>query len=258
MWDAGKYLKYSEERGRPFFDLVARVRSERPRFVVDLGCGPGNLTRTLTERWPGARVLGVDNSAEMLEKAGNLAVPGRLEFAQRDISTWSANEPADLIISNAAFQWVGHHEVLIPRLVKMLATGGTLAVQMPVIHDNPAHVAIEKTADDPRWRAELEGIGLAEKSVMPLAWYVERLLDLGMTVDAWQTSYVHILKGPNPVLEWYKGTALRPLLERLASRAKDEFLNELGRRYSAIFPARDGVTLLPFPRLFFVATSPTD
>jgi len=256
MWDARQYLKYGEERSRPFFDLVGRVRKEQADFVVDLGCGPGNLTRALAERWPAARVLGVDSSQEMLAKAGPLAVPGRLDFVQADIASWSPEKPADLILSNAALQWVGEHEPLLARLVNMLAPGGTLAVQMPYHFGNPAHLAIEEIKADPRWRSALQGVGLNQRSVLPLVWYVERLHDLGLSVDAWQTTYIHVLTGENPVLEWFKGTALRPLLDRLAPQAKDEFLRELGGRLKAAYPARGSLTLLPFPRLFFVATLP--
>jgi trans-aconitate 2-methyltransferase len=256
MWDAGQYLKYSEERSRPFCDLLARVRTEQADFIADLGCGPGNLTRTLSERWSAARVVGVDNSPEMLEQARPLAIPGRLDFVQADIASWSPEKPVDLIVSNAALQWVSAHDVLFPRFARMLAPSGTLAVQMPYHFENPAHLAIEATKADPRWREALQGVGLHQKSVRPLVWYVERLHELGFNIDAWQTGYIHVLTGENPVLEWFKGTALRPLLNRLAPQAKDEFLQELGSRLKAVYPARGSVTLLPFPRLFLVATLP--
>jgi trans-aconitate 2-methyltransferase len=253
MWDAGQYLKYAEERSRPFFDLLARVRKDEAHCIADLGCGPGHLTQILMERWPAAGVVGVDNSPEMLEQAKPLSMPGRLEFVQADMASWSPEKPLDLIVSNAAIQWVGNHEVLLGRLAGMLAAGGTLAVQMPVLLDNPAHLAIEQTQSDARWRDMLQGVGLHQKSVLPLAWYVERLHDLGFAVDAWQTTYIHVLTGDDPVLDWYKGTALRPLLNRLRPPFKGEFLHELGDRLKEAYPARAGVTLLPFPRLFFVA-----
>jgi trans-aconitate 2-methyltransferase len=256
MWDPGQYLKYAEERSRPFFDLLARVGIEQAAFMADLGCGPGNLTQTLAERWPSARVLGVDSSPEMLRRAEALSIPGRLEFVQADISSWSPAEPLDLIVSNAALHWVSDHESLLARLRKMLAPKGTLAVQLPYHFESPAHLAIEEIKADPRWKAELQGVGLHQDSVRPLVWYVERLLALGFTVDAWQTTYVHVLTGTNPVLEWFKGTALRPLLDRLPAEAHDGFLAELGKRLRAAFPARGNVTLLPFTRLFFVATLP--
>jgi trans-aconitate 2-methyltransferase len=252
MWDAGQYLKYADERSRPFFDLLAQVSNDNAKFIADLGCGPGNLTRTLAERWLAAHVIGVDNSAEMLAQAS--AIPGRLDFVRADLISWTPANPLDVIVSNAAFQWVDHHEALLARLAGMLSAGGTLAVQMPYHFESPAHLIMEDAKTDPRWSAALKGVGLHQQSVMPLAWYVERLHDLGFAVDAWETTYLHVLTGANPVLEWFKGSALRPLLNALNPQAKIEFLHELGNRFKAAYPARGSVTLLPFPRLFFVAT----
>jgi trans-aconitate 2-methyltransferase len=144
--------------------------------------------------------------------------------------------------------------MLLARLVKPLSSDGTLAVQMPYHFQDPAHLLIEETKADPRWRESLKGVGLHQQSVKPISWYVERLHDLGLVVDAWQTTYLHVLSGENPVLEWFKGTALRPLLKVLQPQAQVEFLRQLGDRFKAAYPPRGGVTLLPFPRLFFVAT----
>jgi trans-aconitate 2-methyltransferase len=254
MWDAGLYLKYAEERSRPFFDLVARVNKQDVHRIADLGCGPGNLTRTLCDRWPAALVVGVDNSVDMLERTQSLAISGRLEFVLADIAAWSPELPLDLILSNAALQWLGDHEALLRRLTGLLAPNGTLAVQMPYHFQHAAHLAIEETKADPRWRDTLQGVGLNQQSVMPLVWYVERLHDLRFTVEAWETTYIHVLAGENPVLEWYKGTALRPLLSQLDEQAREAFLNQLSTRLKAAYPARAGITLLPFPRIFFIAT----
>jgi len=253
MWDPRQYLKYSEERSRPFFDLLSRVRNDDAHFIADLGCGPGNLTKTLLDRWPAATVIGVDHSPEMLAKAAPWAIAGRLEFCLADIANWSPAEPLDLIVSNAALQWVDDHAGLLARLANALAPAGVLAVQLPYHFEHPAHLAIEETKKDSRWAGVLEGVGLHQQSVLPLMWYVEYLQDLGLVVDAWQTTYMHVLTGEDPVLEWYKGTALRPLLDRLGARHKDEFLQELGGQLRISYPARRGVTLLPFPRIFFVA-----
>jgi trans-aconitate 2-methyltransferase len=253
MWDAKQYLKFSEERSRPFFDLVAQVHGEDIHCIVDLGCGPGNLTQALGERWPAARIVGVDNSREMLARATPVSVPGRLEFAEADIATWFPKEPVDLVLSNAALHWVRDHDSLLPRLAKMLKPGGTVAVQMPHRFETPAQTAIEQTASEPQWAASLQGAGLDRESVMPLPWYVVRLLDLGFTVNAWETTYVHVLTGQNPVLEWLQGTALRPLLERLGSE-QQAFLDALASRLKAAYPQKGNVTLFPFPRLFFVAS----
>jgi len=253
MWDASQYLKFAEERWRPFADLLGQVHREDARFIVDLGCGTGHLTRTVAERWPSARVVGIDNSSAMLDQARPLAIPGRLTFVHATIEDWAPDEAIDLLVSNAALHWVGNHDELLSRLVGMLAPDGTLAVQMPHRFDTPAQAAIEATATDPRWASALKGLGLHRDSVHSLAWYVERLHDLGLVVNAWETTYVHVLKGDDPVLEWMKGTALRPLLDVLSPDAKLEFLHALSRRLRVAYPARGTVTLFPFPRLFFVA-----
>jgi trans-aconitate 2-methyltransferase len=255
-WDPTQYLRFQPERSRPFFDLLEHVTWERVNAAADLGCGTGELTRALCERWPDAAVIGVDSSPEMLDHARKWTVPGRLEFVQADISTWESPRPLDLIVSNAALQWVGNHDKLLPALCAMLAPAGTLAVQLPCHFETPAHRVIAEVTEAPRWQAQLHGVGLQPGAVRPLAWYVERLLRLGLTVDAWETTYLHVLRGENPVLEWMKGTALRPLLARLEGRDREEFLRELGERLRSAYPATDGITLFPFPRLFFVATCP--
>jgi trans-aconitate 2-methyltransferase len=255
MWDPQQYLKFSEERARPFFDLLSQVKRERVRHAVDLGCGPGELTHVLAERrnWPAANFIGVDNSPEMLEKARLLTIVGRLTFELGDIATWKSDVPLDLIVSNAALHWVPDHARLLPALAEMLAPGGTIAVQMPSRFQTPAQKAIDETVRQPRWAA-LKGLGLQPDCVMPIAWYVERLHDLAFEVNAWETIYIHVLSGADPVLEWLKGTALRPLLNRLDAEAKDRFLAELAGRLRAAYPASGAYTLFPFPRIFFVAT----
>jgi trans-aconitate 2-methyltransferase len=254
MWDADQYSKFSKERSRPFDDLMAQVTAERPASIVDLGCGTGGLTRRLAERWPGARVLGVDSSPDMLEKSQSLAIPGRLEFARADIAQWASDGPIDLIVSNAALHWLADHEALFTRLASMLAPAGTLAVQMPDRFQTPSQDAIEAAASDPRWSSSLAGVGLHRESARPLVWYVRHLRDLSLAVNAWQTTYVHVLSGENPVLDWLKGTALRPLLARLDSSQADDFLSEVGTRLKATYAPTGSVTFFPMPRLFFVAT----
>jgi len=254
MWDADQYLKFADERSRPFFDLLEQVRCQRPATIVDLGCGPGNLTRAAADRWPAARVLGMDNSTNMLAQAKPLAIPSRLEFELADVESWSPPQPVDLILSNAALQWVRHHERLLPRVAAMLAPGGTLAVQLPDFFHMPAHAAIDAVAAEPRWAARVASAGVPRDSVQPLSWYIQRLIELGFKVNAWQTTYYHVLRGENPVLEWFKGSALRPFLQLLDEAAAKEFLSEVGVKLRAEYPAKNSVTLLPFPRLFFVGT----
>jgi trans-aconitate 2-methyltransferase len=254
MWDADEYLKYSAERSRPFADLLAQVQQSEARFIADLGCGTGGLTRTLAERWPSARVVGVDSSAEMLAQALPLTTPGRLEFVLADLADWCPAESVDLLVSNAALQWVSDHHAVLSRLAGMLSPPGTLAVQMPNRFQTPTQVAVEETSADPRWASALTGVGLHRESVLPISWYVHLLHDLGFRVNAWETTYIHVLSGENPVLEWLKGTGLRPLLGRLGSEEGKEFLQALGGRLKAAYPPRGSITLLPMPRLFFVAS----
>jgi trans-aconitate 2-methyltransferase len=250
-WDADQYLKFADERSRPFFDLLAQIRVDAPASIADLGCGTGSPTRALAERWPAARVVGVDNSPDMLKKAEPLS--GRLDFVLADVNEWTPPGPLDLIVSNATFHWVVDHDRLLARLKMMLRPGGTLAVQMPHRFNTPSQHAVDATSADPRWAELLRGVGLSEASVHPVEWYVRRLLALGFAVNAWETIYVHVLRGENPVLEWLKGTGLRPLLDRLGAH-KEAFLSDLGARLRQSYPAEEGCTLFPFPRVFFVAT----
>jgi trans-aconitate 2-methyltransferase len=255
-WDAEQYNKFAAERARPFADLMAQVDRgpNETRYVVDLGCGPGKLTRQLAERWPAARVFGVDSSSDMLVKAEPLAIPARLEFVQADLSEWSPPQPVDFILSNAALHWIADHDALLKRLARRLAPGGTLAVQMPNRFDGPIQRAIDETASDPRWAAKLRGVGLHKGSVQAAEWYVRALEDLGFVVNAWETTYVHVLSGDDPVLEWFRGSGLRPLLARLDAAAAEQFCSALAARFRALYPARNGTTLFRMPRLFFVAT----
>jgi trans-aconitate 2-methyltransferase len=254
MWNRDQYLKYMNERSKPFFDLLAKIPPRNYRRIVDLGCGPGNLTKVLAEQWSQALVTGVDNSTAMLADVQALAIPGRLEFVQGDITTWKPAEPVDLVFSNAVLQWVADHEKLLPRLAGMLSAQGTLAVQMPIHMNTPAQKAILDVTQRDRWRQTLSGVGLQPGCVKPAAWYIRHLLDLGFHVEAWETTYMHLLPGDNPVLEWMKGTALRPLLERLSPDARDEFLHEVGAGLPRASPQIGGITLFPFPRLFLIAS----
>src|SRR5262249_6123969 len=183
-------------------------------------------------------------------------IPGRLQFQQDDLAAWRSEGPLDLIFSNAALHWVDGHERLLPALVGMLAPGGTLAVQMPNNLRSPGHQAIAEIQNSERWRPTLGGVGLRAEVVQPLLWYAEQLHRLGLSVDAWETTYVHVLGGENPVLEWLKGTALRPLLARLPPAETEEFLAEAGARLRAAYRRVGDVTLLPYTRIFFVATKP--
>ena len=253
MWNADQYAKFAGHRDRPFFDLMARVGHANPASVVDLGCGTGHLTASLLERWPEARVLGVDSSPEMLEKAVRYAVPGRLEFIRADLRTWQSTEQFDAIVTNAALQWVPDHETLIPRLAHLVADGGWLAVQMPANFDAPSHTLIREVSALEPFNAHLSKLEGEPRTQNSVLWYVETLSGLSFEVDAWTTEYQQILHGQNPVLEWVKGTALRPVLNALPANLHDSFLSEYGARLLEAYPARDFGTLLPFKRVFFVA-----
>ncbi len=252
QWDPHQYQRFSNERSRPFFDLVGRMPDDDVHTVADLGCGPGNLTRTLVERWPEASVVGVDNSAEMLASAAKVAPHPRMSFALGDIATWHSEQPLDHIISNAALQWVPDHPRLIPQLVSQLAPRGVLAVQMPYNFAEPTHTFLEELLGQEPWVTIL-GPRQQQYFVQTPAWYADTLHDLGCSVDLWETVYYHILTGPNAVLEWVKGTALRPTLSRLNEEEQQAFLTVYGAKLRAAYPEGPHGTLFPFRRLFFVA-----
>jgi trans-aconitate 2-methyltransferase len=253
MWNPDQYQRYADERSRPFFDLMGRVRATNPRTVTDLGCGPGNLTAGLLERWPEAHVWGVDSSSEMLQAAQPLEQPGRLEFVQADLREWNAPEPLDVLVSNAALQWVPDHQRLIPHLASLIAPGGWLAVQMPGNFDAPSHTILHEVCSSQRWAAQLSHLNDTPRTWETLPWYTETLIELGFNLDAWETTYLHVLHGQNPVLEWVKGTALRPVLAVLGAQDQAEFLADYGARLLEAYPVTPHGTILPFRRVFFVA-----
>ena len=254
-WSPAQYQRFADERGRPFFDLLGQVRATDPGYVVDLGCGPGTLTAALLQRWPGALVEGVDSSPAMLDTAATRAVPDRLAFTLADLRAWVPRRPVNVLISNATLQWVGGHADLLPRLVACLDDGGWLAFQVPGNGDAPAHAILTELSASPRWRTQLEGTGRDPAWVLSPAGYLTLLTDLGCSVDAWETTYLHVLRGTDAVLEWMKGTALRPAIDALAGDDRDVFLAEYASRLRDAYPERPGgEVILPFRRIFVVAT----
>lgn len=250
-WDPGQYLKFADHRLRPALDLMARIPPIAARTVYDLGCGPGNITRMLAERWPGARVIGVDSSADMLARAKGQA-PGA-EFVQADLAHWSPPQPAELLFSNATYQWLNGHETLFPRLMSFVAPGGVLAVQMPRNFAAPSHTLLRDTVEDAPWRGRLAKLQRHDPVAAPQV-YHRLLAPHAATLDIWEVEYLQRLVGPNPVVEWTKGTALRPFLDALAPAEQGAFLADYGRRVAAAYPPEsDGATLFPFRRLFIVA-----
>jgi trans-aconitate 2-methyltransferase len=254
MWDPGQYQRFMDQRSRPFFDLISRIGAAAPRYAVDLGCGPGNLTAVLAQRWPAAEVTGVDNSPEMIGAAAAEAAraPGRLSFELGDIRDWQPARPPEVVVSNAVLQWVPDHLAVVARWAGLLPPGGWLAFQVPGNFDQPSHAILRELAGSQRWRPLLAGAELNRQAASP-AEYLGLLARAGCEVDAWETTYLHVLPGENPVLEWYRGTGLRPVLAALAPEQAEEFLAEYGQRMRVAYPAAPYGTVLPFRRVFAVA-----
>lgn len=259
-WDPGQYARFSDERSRPFRDLLARVWHPAPSLVVDLGCGNGPLTLALADRWPGARVVGADSSAQMLEAATALDRYHRVEWVQADVARWdlrSLGEAPDVLVSNATLQWVPQHLPLLERWAGALAPDGWLAVQLPGNHDAPSHELMRAAAADHPRAAELLP-ALARPAVAEPATYLRVLSARRLQVDAWETTYLHVLDRhgtqESPVLEWVRSTGLRPVLEILAEgREREAFLADYDARLRAAYRREPFGTLFPFRRIFAVA-----
>ena len=254
FWDPDQYLRFESERALPFRHLVAAVNHLEPSTVIDLGCGPGRLTTGLLDRWPAARVTGVDASEEMIERAQCRAVAGHLDFEIGDVVIWRAREPVDLMLSNACFHWIDDHRQLFDHLLPQLAEAGTLAFQVPANHTEPSHTILGELCSSPRWQDLLEG--LPGTGGHEPQWYLDELGSRGLDVDAWQTTYFHSLEGEDPVLEWVRGTTLRPIFERIPEEEHQEFLDDYGALLRGAYSSRNGKTVFPFKRTFVVATNP--
>ena len=249
-WDPERYLTYADERGRPFVELVARVGAEAPRRVVDLGCGPGNLTTLLAQRWPDASIAGVDSSPEMVAAARRLDTGIYFEVA--DLRDWLATaEPVDVLVSNATLQWVPGHLDLLPALVDAVAPGGWLAFQVPGNFDEPSHTIRRDLAAEEPWRVHTRGAAVPDSHDPGV--YLDRLAGLGCEVDAWETTYLHVLRGEDPVFTWVSGTGARPTIAAIPEDVRPEFVAELKRRLAAAYPDTGHGVVLPFRRVFAVA-----
>ena len=251
-WDANQYLKFASERTQPVFDLLHRVHIEDAKRIVDLGCGPGNSTEALRRRWPDALLLGVDNSVEMIQKARQTHPDGRWLVA--DANSWQPDEPVNLVFSNAVLHWLPHHGQLCRRLVDMLTPGGALAVQVPAHYNSPLHREILEVSRHAAWNDRMESARHALTN-QPPEFYYDLLAPLVSHLDLWETTYHHVLQGPEIVLEWFRGSGLRPFVEALpAPQERQRFEGMLLERYAASYPRRgNGLILFPFRRLFFVA-----
>ncbi|WP_328460161.1 trans-aconitate 2-methyltransferase [Actinoplanes sp. NBC_00393] len=256
MWDPAVYRRFGAERSRPFFDLVRQIGAEHPRAVVDLGCGPGELTRTLAERWPRARITGIDSSPEMIGKAA--ADPGPVDFRLGDIAGWQPEPDVDVVVTNAALQWVPGHREMLVRWVTELPSGAWIGMQVPGNFDSPGHRAVRELGAAPRYAERLDGL-LRADPVDDAAGYAELLTGAGAAVDAWETTYLHLLPASpagedHPVLRWMEGTALRPVRAALDEEDWVAFRAELAIRIAETHPERHGVVAFPFRRIFVVAS----
>ena len=252
-WDHGTYLQFGTERGRAFLDLLARVPAEDPTRVVDLGCGPGTLTRLLAQRWPGAAVEGVDSSPEMVERARADGEPDRLRFRVADLRDWAPEAPVDVLLSNATLQWVPGHLGLLERLVSALRPGGWLAFQVPGNFGERSHTAIAELRESPRWQQRLHGGDIEQPASEEPSVYLERLVSLGCAADVWETTYLQVLQGPDAVVRWITGTGLRPVLGALDDDERAEFVAEYRALVAPAYPERPWGTVLPYRRIFAVA-----
>jgi trans-aconitate 2-methyltransferase len=253
-WDAAQYTRFETERNRPIHDLLAQLPDAGIHRIVDVGCGPGNSTELVARRWAGAEVRGMDNSPEMIE-AARKRLPG-VRFDLADVGGWTSGGFApDLLFSNAVLQWVPDHARVLPALLAELAPGGWLAVQIPVNTQEPAHLLMREVAAQGPWAARLAQSDVWRDPPLPADWYFRVLREAGATVDIWRTTYHHQLAGgPRAVVEWFKGSALRPLLKVLDAAEQAQFLEHYERALAGVYTQlADGTVLLPFPRLFFIA-----
>jgi trans-aconitate 2-methyltransferase len=254
-WSPTQYTQFEAERNRPILDLLAQIPSISVRTAADLGCGPGNSTALLQRRFPDAAIIGIDSSADMIA-AARKRLP-QAPFAVADIAAWTDAGPFDVILANASLQWVPDHAALFPRLVAKLAPGGVLAVQMPDNLDEPAHRLMRDVAADGPWAAKLTDAAGARAARQEADWYYRLLRRAGVQVDVWRTTYHHPLAGgAGAVVEWFKGTGLRPFLDPLDAAERAGFLGRYQAAVATAYPAMpDGTVLLPFPRLFIIATN---
>lgn len=245
------YLAFADHRGRPFFDLTWRIDATGPRRVVDLGCGPGNLTETLGQRWPDAVIEAVDSSAEMVEAARQRGI----DAVVGDVSAWSPSDDTDVVISNATLHWIPEHADLVVRWAEALSPGSWLAFQVPGNWEAPSHRGLLEVARRPEFAEPLRDMPFQDSPVVRTpSEYAGLLTDSGCTVDAWETTYIHELSGEAPVLDWITGSSLTAVKSRLSDDSWQQYRAELAPILAQAYPARaDGRTFYPFRRIFVVA-----
>ena len=249
-WDPSHYLQFADERTRPFMDLLNRVEGE-PATIVDLGCGPGHLTPVLRARWPDASVTGVDASPEMVQQARASRHADNVTYVEADLRSWRPAEAVDLLVSAATLQWVPGHLELLPELAEVVAPEGTFAMTVPGNFDAPSHVLLRKLAGRDPYAAYMSAV--EQPAAYPAAAYLSVLSVPGWVVEAWETTYLHVLRGPDPVLRWISGTGARPILQALPGDLRERFEREYGAALRQAYPAASYGTVLPFRRVFVVA-----
>jgi trans-aconitate 2-methyltransferase len=251
-WDPTQYGRFAAERNRAFLDLTARIEATAPCHVVDVGCGPGTLTGLLARRWPGAVIEGIDSSPDMIAAASSAADVAGVSFSVGEAADWQPVGDVDVVVSNAALHWVPRHHDLIARWAAALPDSGWLAVQVPGNFDAPSHTLMRELAEHPRWAPQLRGVLRVGADVGTPESYAAVLLDAGMHADVWETTYLHVLSGDDAVLEWLRGTGLRPLLAALAPADAEEFARQLAAQLRGAYPPGPHGTLFPFRRIFAV------
>jgi trans-aconitate 2-methyltransferase len=250
-WNARQYLKFEDERTRPPRDLLAQVPLQHPRLAADLGCGPGNSTELLIERFAQSEVIGLDSSPDMLRKARE-RLP-QCKFVEADIATWTPEVRTDLLFANAALQWVPDHARVLRRLLEALPTGGVLAVQMPDNTQEPANVLQREVAGSGPWAAKLAA-AVPRADMLPPDAYYDLLKPASAHIDIWHSIYNHAMANPQAIVEWFKGSSLQPYLSLLDAGTREQFLAAYTEKIvEAYKPRVDGKVLLKFPRLFIVA-----
>ncbi len=252
-WDPGQYLRFGGHRLRPAVELFQRVEHEAVRVAVDMGCGTGDIALAMAGRWPDAEVRGHDLSTAMLEKAEARDPEARVSWSKADLRDWRPDRPVDVLYANAVYQWADDHQVLFPRLLRTLAPGGVFAAQMPMSWSEPSHEGMRAILDEHGFGTPALRARLARKWVAEAEEYYDLFRPLVSELDIWETRYIQVLQGEDPVLEWVKGTGLRPVLEALEGKERDRFLAVYAARLRELYPRREGgETLYPFPRLFIV------
>ncbi len=257
VWDANLYLKFADARTRPAIDLMNRLDpangARLGHAIYDLGCGAGNIARMLAERFQQSPVIGIDSSQQMLDKARSQTSDKRVSFEKGDLTQFKPGTPPAVLYSNAAYQWVPGHIDLFPGLLKLLPSGGQLAIQMPRNHDSPSHSLMRKAADAGPWRAKLAGVGGIVRVEDPVR-YFDVLKPLASDLEIWETVYQQVLTGKDPVAQYTSSTGLRPFMEKLDEAEGKAFYETYARMTAEAYPTRaDGITLFPFRRLFIVA-----